>query len=69
MTTLTAMQTRPPDAAQSSVLAAGQNVTNVDAGYNSPLATIGDFVWSDLNGNGQQDPGEPGIQGVHRHFV
>jgi hypothetical protein len=26
--------------------------------------TIGDFVWNDLNGNGCQDGGEPGIQGV-----
>jgi hypothetical protein len=24
----------------------------------------GDFVWDDLNGNGIQDPGEPGIDGV-----
>ena len=27
-------------------------------------AKLGDFVWEDLNGNGQQDPGEPGIEGV-----
>jgi hypothetical protein len=27
-------------------------------------ASIGDFVWDDLNGNGQQDSGEPGIGGV-----
>ena len=27
-------------------------------------AKIGDFVWQDTNGNGQQDPGEPGIEGV-----
>ncbi len=26
--------------------------------------TIGDFVWNDLNGDGIQDAGEPGIQGV-----
>lgn len=26
--------------------------------------TIGDFVWHDLNHNGIQDPGEPGINGV-----
>ncbi len=26
--------------------------------------TIGDFVWDDLNGNGLQDPGEPGIPNV-----
>ena len=27
-------------------------------------AKLGDFVWEDLNGNGQQDAGEPGIEGV-----
>ena len=27
-------------------------------------ATIGDFVWADINGNGVQDEGEPGIPGV-----
>ena len=26
-------------------------------------AYIGDFVWNDLNGNGIQDAGEPGING------
>ena len=26
--------------------------------------TIGDFVWHDLNHNGVQDPGEPGLNGV-----
>jgi hypothetical protein len=29
-----------------------------------PPVTIGNFVWSDLNGNGLQDAGEPGINGV-----
>jgi hypothetical protein len=29
-----------------------------------PAATVGDFVWRDLNGNGVQDPGEPGIPNV-----
>ncbi|HEY2807134.1 MAG TPA: SdrD B-like domain-containing protein [Gemmatimonadales bacterium] len=28
-----------------------------------PTGQIGDFVWSDLNGNGIQDAGEPGIGG------
>ncbi|MFY1113169.1 MAG: SdrD B-like domain-containing protein, partial [Methanosarcinaceae archaeon] len=28
------------------------------------LASISDFVWEDLNGNGLQDEGEPGIPGV-----
>lgn len=29
-----------------------------------PAARIGDFVWLDINRNGIQDPGEPGIGGV-----
>ncbi len=28
------------------------------------LATVGDFVWHDLNGNGLQDGSEPGLEGV-----
>src|SRR5262249_30543055 len=27
-------------------------------------ATIGDSVWNDLNNNGVQDPGEPGLDGI-----
>jgi len=30
----------------------------------APVGEIGDFVWEDLNGNGIQDLGEPGIAGV-----
>ena len=43
---------------------ASSNITGVDAGYYAPQASIGDYVWSDLNANGVQDSGEPGIQGV-----
>ena len=35
----------------------------IDFGFYEPVA-LGDFVWEDLNGNGQQDNGEPGINGV-----
>jgi len=28
------------------------------------LSTIGDFVWNDLNFNGLQDPGEPGVGNI-----
>jgi len=45
------------------VLAAGQNRTDVDFGYQGD-ATIGDRVWTDANGNGAQDAGEAGINGV-----
>ncbi len=58
------------------VLAAGVEHLTADFGYNwvppadssSPAAgatgAIGDRVWVDTNGNGVQDPGEPGLGGV-----
>jgi hypothetical protein len=46
-------------------LSAGQNYPDLDAGYVTPLlASIGNFVWSDLDRDGDQDAGEPGIQGI-----
>jgi hypothetical protein len=46
-------------------LTAGQNNPNVDAGIHSATtASLGDFVWNDINGDGLQSPGEPGIGGV-----
>ena len=39
------------------------DIDDIDAGY-FVFATISDFVWEDLNGNGIQDGGEPGIDGV-----
>jgi SdrD B-like domain/Dockerin type I domain len=44
-------------------LVSGDNNLTVDAGAYLP-ATLGNFVWNDLNGNGKQDGGEPGIDGV-----
>jgi len=32
--------------------------------YDVRLSAVGDFVWQDLNGNGIQDPGEPGLTNV-----
>ena len=41
------------------------NDDTIDFGYSSPCTgSIGDFVWHDLNRDGIQDGGEPGIQGV-----
>lgn len=50
------------------------SITTIDAGiikYRTPTPTrtptpinIGNFVWWDLNENGQQDAGEPGLTGV-----
>ncbi|MBK9151779.1 MAG: carboxypeptidase regulatory-like domain-containing protein [Saprospiraceae bacterium] len=45
------------------VLQSGENNPTIDAGYYRP-ATIGDFVWQDINANGIQDPGESGVAGV-----
>lgn len=42
------------------------NVTYVDAGmYYTETARVGDYVWNDLNKNGIQEAGEPGIAGVN----
>ncbi len=38
-------------------------VTNIDVGLFIP-ATIGDFVWEDINEDGIQDPDEPGIGSI-----
>ena len=44
-------------------LSSGENELTVDAGLVKG-ASLGDFVWDDLNGNGQQDTGEPGVANV-----
>ncbi|NNL70140.1 MAG: DUF11 domain-containing protein [Acidimicrobiia bacterium] len=45
-------------------LAAGEDYNAADFGY-QPLATVGDRVWHDVNGNGLQDPAEvDGLPGV-----
>ncbi|GEM_PF-2999900 len=48
-------------------LSTGQHLTGMDAGLVRP-PSIGDFVWEDLNQNGIQDDGEPGIEGVTVHL-
>jgi len=55
-------QTRP------FLLSAGENETQADAGIFMPdiePASIGDFVWYDMNQNGIQEPDEPGISAVN----
>ncbi len=37
---------------------------SIDIGLQSCFTAVGDFVWEDQNGNGLQDEGEPGIEGV-----
>jgi hypothetical protein len=44
-------------------LASGQTRTDVDFGYRG-TRSLGDRVWQDLDGDGAQDAGEPGINGV-----
>jgi len=47
-------------------LGAGETLPTVDCGLvriPSPTASLGDFVWNDLNKNGKQDSGEPGLAG------
>ena len=48
------------------VLAAGENQSNWDAGLipTGTVTVIGDRVWDDVNGNGIQDAGEPGIPDI-----
>jgi large repetitive protein len=41
----------------------GAAVLDADFGLRTVTGTIGDRVWNDLNGDGVQDPGEPGLQG------
>ncbi|WP_322494448.1 SdrD B-like domain-containing protein, partial [Chloroflexus sp.] len=44
-------------------LSAGENDLRWDLGLYQ-LASIGDRVWHDINGNGRQDSGEPGVPNV-----
>ena len=50
-------------AGQLAVTMAGAAVTGINFGYTG-AADIGDLIWSDANGNGVRDPGEPGIGNV-----
>ena len=43
----------------------GQNDHDYDIGFQpEPFASLGDFVWWDVDEDGIQDPDEPGLQGV-----
>ena len=44
-------------------LSAGEDDPTLDAGL-FELGSIGNLVWSDEDGDGVRDPGEPGVQGV-----
>ena len=51
-----------PNVASAIALANGQNRTDADFGYRG-TASVGDRVWIDQNGDGVQNPSEPGIPG------
>ncbi len=55
--------TAPAVADLLAVTVAGADVTGIDFGYNA-AGLIGDTVWSDADGDGVHDAGEPGIAGV-----
>ena len=42
----------------------GPPLRTIDTARVAAQGIIGDFVWDDLNGNGVQDPGEPGLNNV-----
>ena len=52
-----------PDSVAVATLAGGEQRLDVDFGYRG-TGSIGDRVWFDTNGDGTQDPGEPGLPGV-----
>src|SRR5205814_9876315 len=59
----TATDSNPnPSGTTPATLNSGSDLT-IDFGYYQNAA-IGDFVWLDKNRNGQQDSGEPGIDGA-----
>lgn len=45
-------------------LAPSQSFLDADFCFRSRPAALGDFVWCDLDNDGLQDPGEPGIEGA-----
>ncbi|MEZ0611590.1 SdrD B-like domain-containing protein [Fibrella sp. WM1] len=49
---------------QSVTLAAGQNDTSLDAGFYIPFASLGDYVFEDVNRDGIQDSGDLPIANV-----
>ena len=63
-TTNIATITAQPVDAQGNPLPGVPPVTDTDDAIVLVYSTISDFVWWDLNGNGLQDNGEPGIPGV-----
>ncbi|NCC51599.1 MAG: hypothetical protein EOM20_10320, partial [Spartobacteria bacterium] len=59
------------DPSSTHFVASGSHVPDVDFGYLNTAGTaiVGDYVWSDTNGDGIQDPGESGIAGVEVSLI
>ncbi|MBP3959943.1 isopeptide-forming domain-containing fimbrial protein [Gemmata sp. G18] len=56
---------RDADAITGIAIPLGSNAAAANYNFGElPPATVGDFVWHDLNGNGLQDVGEPGLGGL-----
>jgi hypothetical protein len=47
-----------------SVTLSGNTIANADFGYYGGPASLGNWVWNDVDQNGVQDSGEPGLAGV-----
>jgi uncharacterized protein (DUF2141 family) len=47
----------------------GEVQRSIDIGVRTQTHNIGDFVWNDLNANGLQDAGEPGVVGVRVELI
>jgi hypothetical protein len=45
-------------------LTPGENYLDFDAGINIPTASLGDYVWYDVDRDGAQDQNENGVEGV-----
>ena len=58
------VQVSVPSAAHYIALGPGANVANFDFGNYVPMATIHGEKWSDADGDGVRDAGEPGMNGV-----
>lgn len=43
---------------------AGDEYVTADFGLNTPVGSLGDYVWYDVDGDGIQDAGEVGVAGV-----
>ncbi|NIM17639.1 MAG: hypothetical protein GTO45_37210 [Candidatus Aminicenantes bacterium] len=67
LTGYTSTTNNSPLVLSESVLLPGTKYLDADFGYahtDQTRAVIGDYIWSDANENGIQDPGEPGIGNV-----